>query len=142
MFGPVQAFSKILPEPTPTPTLTPTQTPTPTPTNTPTPTDTPTPTPKPTSTPTPVPPTKAPVVQTDDIWNKLAECESKSNWSIDSGNGYYGGLQFSQGAWESVGGAGNPAHASRDEQITRAKTLQERRGWGVWGECAKKLGLN
>lgn len=116
---------------TPTPTPVP---PTPTATPTPTPTLTPTSTPSPTSTP----------VNTDDnsVWDSLAHCESKGNWSIDTGNGYYGGLQFSQGAWNSVGGSGNPAHASRDEQIARGKALQERRGWGVWGLCAKKLGLN
>lgn len=78
----------------------------------------------------------------EDIWNKIALCESKGNWSINTGNGYYGGLQFSEGAWRSVGGAGLPHENSRDEQIIRGKMLQERRGWGVWGLCAKKLGLN
>jgi len=78
----------------------------------------------------------------DTIWEDLAQCESKLNWSINTGNGYYGGLQFSQGAWESVGGVGLPHEASKEEQIERGKALQALRGWGVWGLCAKKLGLN
>lgn len=77
----------------------------------------------------------------NDVWEQLAACESKGNWSINTGNGYYGGLQFSQGAWNSVGGTGLPHEHSRDEQILRGKMLQEKRGWGVWGLCAKKLGL-
>jgi len=78
---------------------------------------------------------------TDEIWEKIASCESKGNWGINTGNGYYGGLQFSEGAWRSVGGAGLAHEASRDEQIMRGKMLQEKRGWGAWGLCAKKLGL-
>lgn len=80
--------------------------------------------------------------QSAEIWDKIAQCESKGNWSINTGNGYYGGLQFSEGAWRSVGGTGMPHEASRDEQIAKGKMLQERRGWGVWGLCAKRLGLN
>jgi hypothetical protein len=76
------------------------------------------------------------------IWDKIAECESHQNWGINTGNGYFGGLQFSQGAWNAVGGSGVPSEASRDEQITRGKMLQNQRGWGAWGECASRLGLN
>lgn len=97
-------------------------------------------------TPTPSPSPTPVQVQTasdnDDVWERLADCESHKNWSINTGNGYYGGLQFSQGAWNSVGGSGLPSDASRDEQIMRGKMLQERRGWGPWGACSKKLGLN
>ncbi|MDO8269452.1 MAG: transglycosylase family protein [Candidatus Levybacteria bacterium] len=91
-----------------------------------------------------VTPTPTPVIapESDDIWIRLAQCESKQNWSIDTGNGYYGGLQFSLGAWASVGGLGKPSDASKDEQIAKGKLLQQRRGWGAWGGCAKKLGLN
>lgn len=91
-----------------------------------------------------VTPTPTPVIikPTEDIWDTLAKCEAGGNWSTDTGNGYYGGLQFNQGAWNSVGGTGKPSDASRDEQIMRGKMLQEKRGWGVWGLCAKKLGLN
>lgn len=95
-----------------------------------------------TVTPSPSPspaPTSAPA--SSDIWDKLAQCESKGNWGINTGNGYYGGLQFSEGAWRSVGGVNMPHEASRDEQIMRGKMLQEKRGWGPWGGCSKKLGL-
>lgn len=89
-------------------------------------------------------PTPTPAIDpsTNDIWLQLAQCESKQNWSIDTGNGYYGGLQFSLGAWASVGGSGKPSEASKEEQIERGKLLQAKRGWGVWGACAKKLGLS
>lgn len=143
-----------LPTPTSTPTPTP---PPPTPTPTPEPTPEPeiveaTPTPEPltviepTATPIPQEPASTPApavdVNSDAIWDALAACESGGNWQINTGNGYFGGLQFSQGAWNSVGGSGEPHNASREEQISRGKLLQERRGWGAWGACAKKLGLN
>ncbi len=88
-------------------------------------------------------PTPTPVIDagSNDIWYKIADCESHKNWKSDTGNGYYGGLQFSQGAWTSVGGQGKPSDSSADEQISRGKLLQQRRGWGAWGACAKKLGL-
>lgn len=90
-----------------------------------------------------VTPTPTPIVVTtnSDIWIKLAQCESKQNWSIDTGNGYYGGLQFTLGAWASVGGSGKPSDASKEEQIMRGQMLQQRRGWSPWGACSKKLGL-
>ncbi len=82
-------------------------------------------------------------VDDGDIWEKIAACESGGNWGIVSSNGlYYGGLQFSLQAWESVGGTGLPNEASKEEQMERGKMLQEKRGWRVWGLCAKKLGLN
>lgn len=92
-------------------------------------------------TPTPTP-TLAPLYfESNDVWLKLADCESHQNWAEDTGNGYFGGLQFSQAAWESAGGSGNPAKASKDEQIMRGKILQLRRGWGPWGGCSKRLGI-
>lgn len=113
-----------------------------TPTPTPNPTETPTPTPTATPTPTP-PPVGGPVdPASDDIWNKIADCETHQNWGANTGNGYFGGLQFNQGAWNSVGGNGLPSDASRDEQISRGKMLQANRGWGAWGACARHLGLN
>lgn len=89
-------------------------------------------------------PTPTPIVDptSDDIWMKLADCESHKNWKAETGNGYYGGLQFSLGAWASVGGSGKPSEASAEEQISKGKLLQSRRGWGPWGGCSKKLGLN
>lgn len=75
------------------------------------------------------------------VWDQLAQCESGGNWSISTGNGYYGGLQFSQSSWEAVGGSGSAADASREEQIARAEQLQAQQGWGAWPTCSSKLGL-
>ncbi len=77
----------------------------------------------------------------DAIWDELADCESGGNWSINTGNGYYGGLQFSQGSWNAVGGSGLPSSVPREEQILRGKLLQARGGWGNWPACARSLGL-
>jgi hypothetical protein len=75
------------------------------------------------------------------VWDRLAQCESGGNWSINTGNGYYGGLQFTLSTWRSVGGSGYPHQASREEQIARAEILQARSGWGQWPACTAKLGL-
>ena len=69
------------------------------------------------------------------VWDKIAACESGGNWHINTGNGYYGGLQFSAATWHSVGGTGLPSDHSREVQIKYAKILQARSGWGQWG-CA------
>jgi len=74
-------------------------------------------------------------------WQSLAECESGGNWSDNTGNGYYGGLQFSQSSWQAVGGTGTPDQASPAEQIARAQALLAREGWGAWPACSAKLGL-
>jgi uncharacterized protein YabE (DUF348 family) len=71
----------------------------------------------------------------DSVWDKIAQCESGGNWSINTGNGYYGGLQFSAATWRSVGGPGLPHENSRETQIKYAEILQSRAGWGQWG-CA------
>lgn len=75
------------------------------------------------------------------IWDQLARCESGGNWFINTGNGYYGGLQFSLSSWRAVGGQGYPHQASREEQIARAEILKSRQGWGAWPACTKKMGL-
>jgi resuscitation-promoting factor RpfB len=75
------------------------------------------------------------------VWDKLAQCESGGNWSINTGNGYYGGLQFSLSTWRAYGGNGYPHQASREEQIRIAKKLQAAAGWGSWPACSSKLGL-
>lgn len=74
-------------------------------------------------------------------WDRLAACESGGNWSINTGNGYYGGLQFSLPSWRAVGGSGYPNQASKSEQIARAEMLQARQGWGAWPACTAKLGI-
>lgn len=74
-------------------------------------------------------------------WEQLAQCESGGNWAINTGNGYYGGLQFSLSSWQSTGGAGHPHEHSKWEQIHRGELLQARQGWGAWPACSRKLGL-
>jgi resuscitation-promoting factor RpfB len=76
------------------------------------------------------------------VWDKLAECESGGNWSINTGNGYYGGLQFSLSTWRAYGGTGMPHEASREEQIAVAKRVQASQGWGAWPACTAKLGIS
>jgi hypothetical protein len=73
--------------------------------------------------------------ESDGDWDKIAKCESGGNWHINTGNGYYGGLQFSAATWKSVGGPGLPHQYSREVQIKYAKILQARSGWGQWS-CA------
>jgi hypothetical protein len=74
-------------------------------------------------------------------WDALAECESGGNWSINTGNGYYGGLQFSLSTWRSHGGEGLPSDNSREEQIRIGILTYESGGWGQWPACTRKLGL-
>ena len=78
----------------------------------------------------------------DSVWDRLAECESGGNWSINTGNGYYGGLQFSLSTWRAYGGTGMPHEASREEQIAVAKRVQASQGWGAWPACTEKLGIS
>lgn len=75
------------------------------------------------------------------VWDRLAQCESGGRWNVNTGNGYYGGLQFSLGSWRAVGGSGYPHQASKSEQIARAEALKARQGWGAWPACTAKLGL-
>jgi len=75
------------------------------------------------------------------VWYDLAQCESGGRWDIDSGNGYYGGLQFSLGTWESVGGSGYPHEHPAATQIEMGRRLQARQGWGAWPHCSEELGL-
>jgi hypothetical protein len=74
-------------------------------------------------------------------WEQVAQCESGGNWSINTGNGFYGGLQFELRSWEWVGGSGYPHEATKAEQIHRAELLHERQGWNAWPACSRKLGL-
>ena len=80
-------------------------------------------------------------VMVDNIWLQLAACESSGDWGINTGNGYFGGLQFTLSSWRAVGGAGFPHHAHPMEQIARADYLQRIQGWQAWPMCAGKLGL-
>jgi resuscitation-promoting factor RpfA len=73
-------------------------------------------------------------------WDRLAKCESSGNWSTDSGNGYYGGLQFSRSTWKAFGGEGMPHRASRSQQIKVAERVLRTQGWKAWPACSRKLG--
>lgn len=75
------------------------------------------------------------------VWDRLAQCESGGNWAINTGNGYFGGLQFTLSSWRAAGGSGMPHQASREEQIRVAENLLDMQGWGAWPACSRKLGL-
>ncbi|MER6784925.1 transglycosylase family protein [Streptomyces sp. NPDC000658] len=80
-----------------------------------------------------------------DTWNKVAACESTGDWSINSGNGYYGGLQFTQSTWEAYGGARYEPRAdlaTRDQQIAVAERVLDGQGPGAWPVCSGKAGLS
>ena len=76
------------------------------------------------------------------VWDALAKCESGGNWATNTGNGYYGGLQFSLGTWQAYGGSGLPSNASRGTQIAIATKIRDASGgYGAWPACAASLGL-
>jgi resuscitation-promoting factor RpfB len=76
------------------------------------------------------------------VWDALAQCEAGGNWAINTGNGYYGGLQFNLGTWQSYGGSGLPSNNSRETQIAIAEKVRAATGgYGSWPGCAAKLGL-
>ena len=84
----------------------------------------------------------APSVPGGSVWDALAQCESGGNWSINTGNGYYGGLQFNLGTWQAYGGQGMPHQNSREQQIAVAEKLRAANGgYGAWPHCSSKLGL-
>jgi hypothetical protein len=92
----------------------------------------------------PPPPQRVVTYEGTSVWDDLARCESGGNWAINTGNGYYGGLQFSYGTWHQYGGgefAEYPHEASREEQIIVAERLRAARGYAPWPACRAKLGL-
>ena len=93
----------------------------------------------------PTPPTPSYPSGDSSVWDSLAQCESGGNWAINTGNGYYGGLQFNLGTWQSYGGgayAAYPNEASREQQIAIATKLRDASGgYGAWPACAASLGL-
>lgn len=82
-----------------------------------------------------------PAVVGGSVWDSLAKCEAGGRWNANTGNGFYGGLQFTLSSWKGVGGSGYPSDASREEQIMRGQMLLARQGWGAWPACSAKLGL-
>ncbi|CRK61288.1 Putative secreted protein [Alloactinosynnema sp. L-07] len=73
-------------------------------------------------------------------WDAIAQCESGGNWSINTGNGYYGGLQFSPSTWRAYGGTGSAHTASKAEQIRVAENTLRGQGIGAWPVCGKRAG--
>jgi resuscitation-promoting factor RpfB len=89
------------------------------------------------------PGTDVPPVSDGFIWDAIAGCEAGGNWAINTGNGYYGGVQFDQGTWERNGGlrfASRADLATREEQITIAQVTRDRQGWGAWPVCSGRAG--
>ena len=80
----------------------------------------------------------------DGTWDKIAQCETHGKWNTNTGNGYKGGLQFSNATWKRNGGtkyAPTADKASREEQIAVAKKVQAQQGWSAWPSCSKKAGV-
>ncbi|MCV7145892.1 resuscitation-promoting factor [Mycobacterium riyadhense] len=89
------------------------------------------------------PGTEVPPVSDGEIWDAIAGCEAGGNWAINTGNGYYGGVQFDQGTWEANGGlryAPRADLATREEQIAVAEVTRQRQGWGAWPVCSGRAG--
>ncbi|EME19530.1 resuscitation-promoting factor [Rhodococcus triatomae] len=90
------------------------------------------------------PGTEVPPVANGATWDALAQCEATGNWQINTGNGFYGGVQFDQNTWERQGGlkyAPRADLATREEQIAIASKTQQTQGWGAWPSCTSRLGL-
>ncbi|MFC9786575.1 transglycosylase family protein [Rhodococcus sp. NPDC127528] len=90
------------------------------------------------------PGTEVPPVTNGSTWDALAQCEATGNWAINTGNGFYGGVQFDQNTWERQGGlkyAPRADLATREEQIAIASKTQQSQGWGAWPSCTSRLGM-
>ena len=75
------------------------------------------------------------------VWDQIAQCESGGNWAANTGNGYYGGLQFNPGTWRSYGGSGMPHENSREQQIAVAERVAAAEGgYGAWPSCGARFG--
>ncbi|MBD0838114.1 MULTISPECIES: transglycosylase family protein [unclassified Streptomyces] len=77
------------------------------------------------------------------VWDRIAQCESGGNWHINTGNGYYGGLQFSASTWRAYGGtayAPTADRATKSQQIAVATKVQRGQGWGAWPTCSARAG--
>lgn len=79
------------------------------------------------------------------VWDRIAKCESGGNWHINTGNGYYGGLQFSASTWRAYGGGAYAAtadQAAKSQQIAVATKVQRAQGWGAWPVCSARAGAS
>uniref|UniRef100_UPI0034E1A7C0 transglycosylase family protein n=1 Tax=Mycobacterium sp. OAE908 TaxID=2817899 RepID=UPI0034E1A7C0 len=89
------------------------------------------------------PGTEVPPVTNGPVWDALSRCEAGGNWAINTGNGFYGGVQFDQNTWERQGGlryAPRADLATREEQIAIAEVTRARQGWGAWPVCSGRIG--
>jgi hypothetical protein len=77
----------------------------------------------------------------DADFDRLAECESSGRWNLNTGNGYYGGLQFSASTWRYLGGTGLPHEHSREVQIEMGRRQWRKSGWQAWPTCRRTAGL-
>jgi hypothetical protein len=78
------------------------------------------------------------------VWDRVAQCESGGNWNANTGNGYYGGLQFSRSTWHSYGGgafARTADRATRSQQIAIAEKVLRAQGWKAWPTCSRRAGV-
>ena len=80
----------------------------------------------------------APVANASPNWDAIAQCESGGNWAISTGNGFFGGLQFTLSTWHANGGTGMPNQASREEQIRVAENVLRTQGIGAWPVCGQR----
>ena len=86
----------------------------------------------------------ASALESERTWNRLAECESGQDWDINTGNGYYGGLQISQETWNAYLGQtinSRPDRASKAGQIKVAERILNDQGWGAWPSCSQSTGI-
>jgi uncharacterized protein YabE (DUF348 family) len=91
------------------------------------------------------PGTEVPPVANPGTWDALSRCEAGGNWAINTGNGFYGGVQFDQNTWERQGGlryAPRADLATREEQIAIAEVTRARQGWGAWPVCSGRVGAS
>jgi resuscitation-promoting factor RpfB len=91
------------------------------------------------------PGTEVPPISNGGTWDALAQCEAGGNWGINTGNGFFGGVQFDQNTWERNGGLRYAARAdlaTREEQITIAEVTRARQGWGAWPVCSGRVGAS
>ena len=92
----------------------------------------------------PAPPPPRVVSRPLGVWDRLAACESTGRWSANTGNGYFGGIQFDRGTWLRHGGgmfAARADLATREQQIVVGERTLAAQGWGAWPACSRRLGL-
>ncbi|WP_406728281.1 transglycosylase family protein [Streptomyces sp. GD-15H] len=79
------------------------------------------------------------------VWDRIAQCESGGNWHMNTGNGHYGGLQFTASTWRAFGGtayAPTADRATKSQQIVVATKVQQAQGWGAWPTCSARAGAS